>query len=388
MDFRSEVLKRFGAAALEAAELLRYNQNVFNHDRLPRPLNLPLPDEPFAAAWAEYAAEALNMGVLEALKPRLVQLWFPIREGISQNEHYRAATLRGVSPQGLVEASGLVIKKPERLRLIVPQTLGGRVPLLITGHRDDFVSLVRALSLKNEPAPVPEAEGACIVSGYNNWDRVRRLKADWTARNPSPLDEYLWAEEFQRIIPHKELYQDRFIILSDGLYSGVAAAEVGLAADEWRELSLIIRREHECTHYFTRRVFGSMRNNLIDELIADYVGLIAAVGRFKAEMFLRFIGLEDYPRFRKGGRLEIYRGDPPLSAGAFRVLQSLIKEAAHNLERFAEERAEEIRGPKGQTLMIMTLTSLTLEELASAEALALIGGVLTELGRGRRLVFK
>ena len=86
------------------------------------------------------------------------------------------------------------------------------------------------------------------------------------------------------------------------------AADLGLAEAEWREMSLVIRREHECAHYFTRRLFGSMRNNLLDELIADYAGLVAATGRFRADWFLRFIGLEEFPRYRPGGRLDLYRG--------------------------------------------------------------------------------
>ena len=65
-----------------------------------------------------------------------------------------------------------------------------------------------------------------------------------------------WAEEFKQLIHRKELYQDRFIILSDGFYSNIPASEIGLSESEWRRLSLTIRLEHECTHYFTRRIFN------------------------------------------------------------------------------------------------------------------------------------
>jgi len=67
-----------------------------------------------------------------------------------------------------------------------------------------------------------------------------------------------------------------------------------------------------------------MRNNLLDEVIADYFGITAACGRFRADWLLRFFGLESYPRYRAGGRLEHYRGDPPLSDAAFLVLQRLL----------------------------------------------------------------
>ena len=41
-----------------------------------------------------------------------------------------------------------------------------------------------------------------------------------------------------------------------------------------------------------------MRNNLLDELIADYTGMVGAIGRFRAGWFLRFAGRgEDGPAF-------------------------------------------------------------------------------------------
>lgn len=74
-----------------------------------------------------------------------------------------------------------------------------------------------------------------------------------------------------------------------------------------------------------------MRNNMRDELIADYQGIVAANGgRYRADWFLRFIGLEAFPEYRQGGRLQNYRGQPPLSDGAFKILQVLVKDAAEN----------------------------------------------------------
>jgi hypothetical protein len=190
-----------------------------------------------------------------------------------------------------------------------------------------------------------------MVSGYNNWGRIRGLLRQ--------------GEEFARITPHRELYQDRFILLSDGPYSAVPAAQLGLGEAAWREMSLVIRPEHECTHYFTRRLFGSMRNNLLDELIADYAGITAALGRFRADWCLRFLS----------ARLEIYRGKPPLSEGAFRILSALLKAAAENLEGFETDLDQPAR--------IAALASLRLEDLASPEAGALLENALEEVRRRR-----
>ena len=169
-------------------------------------------------------------------------------------------------------------------------------------------------------------------------------------------------------MPHKELYQDRFLILSDGPYSNVSAGEIGLTEQEWRRTSTTIRLEHECTHYFTLRVFGSMRNNLLDELIADYAG-ITAVGPYRADWFLRFMGLEFFPAYREGGRLQNYRGEPPLSESAFRALQRLVRDAAENLGRLDLDPAYQPgREPEDRAATLLAMTSFRLEELAVPEA--------------------
>src|SRR5262245_26432505 len=136
--FRAEVLASCGADADRIEELLRYNRNVFEHPAaIPR---LPLDDEPFvAAAWEEYAREAETEGAYACLRRRFVQMRFPIAEGISQSEEYRRATRRGLSP---ADGAGLALRKPERLRIAIHPTAAGRIGLIITGDRADFVSLV------------------------------------------------------------------------------------------------------------------------------------------------------------------------------------------------------------------------------------------------------
>lgn len=366
-SFRTDVLAYFGATATEAEELLVYNQNVFDHKTLTHPLKFPLTPELYVAAWEEYAVAARVVGVFEALKQRLVQLRFPIQEGMSQTEAYLSATRRGITADGMPEATGLVLQQPEKLQLILHQSLAGIIPVLITGNREDFLSLVQALTKGNEPQPVPTSMGACIISGFNNWDRIRQYRQKWEAEN-LVSSEINWAKEFQRLIPQKQLYQDKLIILSDGAYSNVSARDMGLEESQWQHLSLTIRLEHECTHYFTRRLFNLMRNNILDELIADYRGIVAATGYYRADWCLRFLGLESFPDYREGGRLQNYRGNPPLSDGAFRILQALVKTAAENLQRFHAEYARKLTDTNIQPLMLTALTYLTLEELASKEA--------------------
>jgi hypothetical protein len=373
---QTDLLSALGASSAESDELIKYNQNPFDLSALGPGTVFPLPDEPFVPVWEAWAEKARARGAFAVLAEHLPQLRFPIREGISQTEAYRTATRQGAPPEDLPEATGLELARPDLIELVVYPSPAGRIPLLIARGRDEFVALVRALGSRNEPRPVPPAQGALMISGYNDWARIRELRRRWEARDPAARETSTWDEEMARIVPRRELYQDRFILLSDGPYSAVPAVELGLGEAEWRETSLAIRRDHECAHYFTRRLFGSMRNNALDELIADYSGMIGATGRFRADWLLRFLGIA--PEYRPGARLDIYRGDPPLSDGAFRVLRVLVARAAANLERFDAPLA----GPRSveeRALGITALASLRLEDLAADGAEAALARALVDL---------
>lgn len=351
-------------------ELSAYLHNGFDLTALDGEVTLPLADEPFVACWEAWAGEARRRGAAAVLAENLPQLRFPVRQGMSETAPYRAATRRGVPPAEIPEATGLALRRPEELELTLYTSPAGRVPLLVTREREDFVTLVRALASRNEPRPVPPAMGALMVAGYNNWQRIRQLQERWEATPAEERHTATWGEEMGRIRERRELYQDRFILLSDGPYSAVPAADLGLDEAAWRRLSLAIRRDHECTHYLTRRFLGSMRNHLLDELMADYAGMVAATGRFRAAWFLRFLGFDAEGRYGLAdGRLEIYRGEPPLSAGAFVLLQEVARRAAHTLEGFdaahfpAGERPAEDRAR-----VVLALATVGLEGLAAPDA--------------------
>ncbi len=358
---RAEVLRAFGAGPAERDELLGYNRSVF---AAPGDVHLPLPDEPFVAAWTRYEGEARTRGVLPVLREHLVQLRFPVDEGRSADEAYRAATGRGIVPEG---TGGLMLEDPDGLRLFIHPTPAGAVPVLLTSHRADFEALVRALTRKNEPVPLPASMGAAMVGGYNNWGRVAELRRAWEAGEVQADGAGSWNAAFQVLRARKELYQDRFILLSGGAYSGVPAQAMGVEPGEWSRASITIRLEHECAHYFTRRVLGSMRNNLLDELIADYAGIVAAAGHYRVDWFLRFCGLEGEDGCRADGRLWNYRGEPPLSDAAFAVLQRIVRAAACALERYDAGLPPFARTPEGRARVLLTIASHTLEEIAGGE---------------------
>jgi hypothetical protein len=354
---RMGILRSFGASASVIEELLASGEP---HQRgANEPCGLPLKPELHLVVWEEYAAEARSRGAWEVLQSRLPQMWFPVARGISQTESYRAATRRGESAR---PSSGLVLRCPEQLRLWVQDSLGGPIPVLATAERTDFMSLVQALSCRNEPESLPDSMGACLIVGLNNWDRIGRLRDRWLAEGGTELS---WRAELRRIIPATELYQDRLLVLSEGPYSNIPACDMGMSSAEWLQTSFVIRLAHECTHYLALRLFGALLDRPVDEVIADYVGIAASCGRFRADWFLRFMGLEDFPNYQQGRRLENYRGQPPMSDDAFQVLQGLVRAAALNMERFDAEHFGDSRQPRDRALLAPALSRLTLEEMAS-----------------------
>ena len=372
--FRTDVLRRNGASTPAiGAELLAYNTKPFPPETAATPPVFPLPDEAHVDAWRGYASESQRSDVFTALQRHFIQLRFPIRAGISEEDGYKQATRRGIfeAADGYA-ADALTLERPDLLELSIHPTIAGHVPLIIVGHRGDFVKLVQAFSERNEPKVVLDSMGACIVKGLNNWSRIHVRRDEWKRAAGAAGTDDGWAAEFQKLIPHKELYQDRFIILSRGPYSAIAARDVGMDEGEWLDRSLAIRREHELTHYFTHRAFGTIRNNVFDELIADFVGLARAFGHYRSDLALRFLGLEAYPAFRPGGRLEVYRGKPPLSDDAWAVARTLAVHGARNLDAFAKDQPQHLESLGALGALTFALTTLTLEELASPDMAAAV----------------
>ena len=358
-SFRRLVLLQLGADARQVEDLLSYNGNHFQHEMLTRPVQLPLADEESVHEWRAYALASAVSGAWLSIKAHIPQLHFPVRNGMSNNPEYLKATRNGAPVTDMAGATGLELRRPDGLELLIHPTPAGHIPILIAREREDFESLLRAFLYRNEPREIPPSMGAAMIAGFNNWARVAKLRLAFDAAHPtaSATD---WQEEFGRIKPQRHLYQDRLILACDSPYSGVTQMD--------RASSLIIRCEHESVHYMTKRLLGSMKNNLLDELIADYAGIVAAAGVFRADWFLRFMGLEDYPRYREGGRFQNYLAGPPLPQDCVGLLRVLLVRAVENLAAFDASHLEQLRSPRGSALMPLVLSRMTLEVLASDRA--------------------
>ena len=101
------------------------------------------------------------------------------------------------------------------------------------------------------------------------------------------------------------------------------------------------------------------------------MGLVGTFGHYREDLALRFFGLEDYPAYRSGARLENYRGTPPLSDGAVLVLRVLVHDAIRNLDRLDASLSPGTRRGKGLARLVLALGSRSLAELASGSPPAL-----------------
>ena len=182
---------------------------------------------------------------------------------------------------------------PDTLEMRMFDSFAGRIPIIYVRDTADFEQLVTNVAYKGVRPENISQTGASFLSGKTT----------------------------------------RFAILSAKPYSNVPASELGIDEDEWTEKSILLRRGHECTHYFTKQVFGISNNIVHDELIADFIGMYEAFGFYRAEWFLRFMGIIE----GSGGRLIFYTKD----------LMPNVREAVSDLLTTAAYRLEEWSGTKG-----------------------------------------
>ena len=316
--------------------------------------------------WKRYVDLGKKTANEAALKSVFIQLNFPISEETKDSEAYRAATRRGVFPEG---ADGVSFADPDGIDIFIHDSIAGKIPVIITADRSDFETLIQAIVKKNQPVEIPRSMGACMIAGYNNWERVNQMKAQWDAENQAKGLFRPWAQRFKEIQGQKDLYKDRFIFLSNSPYSGVPGKQLGIDEAEWRRLSVIIRLEHECTHYFTKKHYGTMENHLVDELLADCMGIIAASGGFNASWFCHFMGLENYPEYREGGRFQNYLGDPQLVMEDQLRLREIVVKAANNLESFISSNWTGEPSLEDRQRLLTHLSKLRLSDFATTGAI-------------------
>ncbi|WNJ16377.1 DUF7005 family protein [Pontibacter sp. G13] len=318
-------------------------------------------ESPQLAVWREYAQEAIHSSVYAVLRKYIRHFGFPIDPLVHQSPIYGVVMAKGQKPALKDYPEGLVLQNPSGLVLEIGLQIGGEIPVLTIPNRKDFESVVQALAYKHQPVDIPNSMGACLLKGINNWDRIDRLKHAWTLAHPTGD----WTRYFlHNVRPFPELYQDHWMIISDHPYSGIPADRMGLGQDDWLRRSRKIRLVHEAVHLFCLKHLGGMNIHLQDELMADFLGMIAGLGRYDAQAGLLWLGLEKFPAYRSGGRMENYVGGISPTSKAFSVLAEWVYEAVHHLESFSEAIGHP-QEMNSQICAILALSEESLESLAN-----------------------
>jgi len=219
--------------------------------------------DPRLAWWRELPWEADRVRSWALLCAAMPQLRLPQQPGISRSDLYRQLVLRGAdasSPE-LIPIEKL-LRQPLALQFQLVQHPYMVMPVLTTPDRHDFLWIVRALAHRAEPVLIEDGVHAQAISGLIHWGLIRSLKLQARAS---------------------------LILLHEAPYGSVPAASlpISLYQQGWIHASSALRLEHELTHLSTKQYLGEMRLNLLDELIADAMGQLVALGGFSAELFER-----------------------------------------------------------------------------------------------------
>lgn len=271
--------------------------------------------------------ETHGKDVLPTLAERYQQLYLiPGDEGAEQ---YKAIVRRGEAAEN---KSLSHFKRNDRDSLAIEETPAGSVQIVTLHERADFELFLQIMAHRCVPTPIPASEGAMLLSGVANWQKINAHLAQFPEEQRT--------EAFRRFTADKANYTDALIVLSTGPYSGVGAERVGMTEDEWLRRSLTIRKYHECTHFVCRRKYPEQIDAVWDELVADSVGVYAAFGRLVPELVELFLGVD--AQHYVGGRLENYV-DAPDDAEKTRRLDAFAPVLHGILGKF-ENNALEQRG--------------------------------------------
>ena len=304
-------------------------------------------DEAFVNAWRRYAEEVQAAGTCRSFNSlsRAIVL-FLIQAGMEQRCRVpdRHAERKRIIPRrkandGRASLGGL---RRKYVWDYMPRSRAG-YPSLWPGTREDFI--VARLR--------PDSGGT----------NLRRFRRPWgPASCPGTATGTACGTNLTTLVPGSPF--DRFVLLSEGNYSAVAPETLSLETGLWKEQSLRLRLEHEGVHYATKRLFGTIRNTLHDELLADSFAVFLTTGSVRTDWLLHFFGLEHYPELRMSGRLANYRGHPRLSDEAFAVLARLAVLSISNIAAAFHLLRERLRERSDLLLLLASMTAMSLEEFA------------------------
>ena len=234
---------------------------------------------------------------LAVLAKRFPQLYVAPAEG-AQTAH-RLAAGRGIAPAG-ADLGHFVTSPEDELREV--DTPAGSVEVVFLHNRSDFETFLQIVGHKAEPVPIARTVGAITYRGIADWGKVAVAHAAYVAAGGDD-----WPNEFARLARQPGAFRAEIVVISEGPYSNVPANQTPYDEERWLRISREIRLHHECAHVVCRRTMPDDVLPVWDEVTADVVGLLCAIGRYDAALAARFLGVA--PDGYAGGRLAEYLSD-------------------------------------------------------------------------------
>jgi len=225
------------------------------------------------------------------------QLTLGVKNGTKDSKAYKDIVLKGKMSAKL----SLPIELDGNEELIKVDTPIGETEVLYLPNRQVFEYFVKVLAYRNEDEPIPKTTGAIYISGLNNWRKIEKHEKEYL-KNHSQEE---WDEEFDRFVKIKSNYQSVVLLISKGYYSALEPSIAGYDEKNWLELSKKIRIYHEITHQISRRLYPDHKDAIRDEVIADCIGIIGALGYYDKELHKKVLGIIK-DEYVSGSRLENY----------------------------------------------------------------------------------
>ena len=274
------------------------------------------PDLPMAADdrqqwWERWLADRDPAGCWDDLRQLLPQLLLQPGIDVHSSDAYQRLVMRGKKAQVADLKLAPVLRDPSGTTLTIAQHPTGAVPVLTFRNHEDFVLAVRCLAHRCEAVPIQPTVHSQAISGLIHWGLIRELSVQ---------------ARCQILLLHRAPYAS----LSMETIPGEPPME------RWLDLSQTWRLEHELTHIACRRLVGEMRINLYDEIVADAMGMTAALGHFDADLFRRGLGLsiEGVPNTEARAHVYVSTLEPNQHHQAFQ----LTLQRAGELERLLQEQ--------------------------------------------------
>ncbi|QNI58713.1 hypothetical protein SynBIOSU31_01844 [Synechococcus sp. BIOS-U3-1] len=261
--------------------------------------------------WEQWLVDRDPAGYWDDLRQLLPQLLLRPGSDVHSSDAYQRLVMRGEPAQAADLKRAPVLLEPSGTTITIAQHPTGAVPVLTFGNHEDFVLAVRCLAHRCEAVPMQPTVHAQAVSGLIHWGLIRKLGVQ---------------ARCQILLLHRAPYAS--------LPLETIAGEPPM--ERWLDLSQTWRLEHELTHIACRRLVGEMRINLFDEIVADAMGMTAAIGHFDADLFRRGLGLsiEGVPEAQARAHVYVSTLEPSQHHQAFQ----LTLQRAGELEKLLNEK--------------------------------------------------